>query len=227
MANVLSEDKKQQVIALGRLGWSLRRIERETGVRRETAGLYLRAAGVAVRSAGWGGKPRAKPAIEVTTDFGPGKAAISVPAGADPAKPAVQVTTDSEASSTGEQARNWLPVRNSAAAESVSECLRALPGADRTGLTRAHRTRRWHRLAISSRPRKRARSRPTQHCRRQDLLHALARKVPRDRSIANSCDLPPIFSPRIMRLSPGFGSPRLHLWARCAASMDAVDQRQF
>jgi hypothetical protein len=27
MANVLSEDKKQQVIALGRLGWSLRRIE--------------------------------------------------------------------------------------------------------------------------------------------------------------------------------------------------------
>ncbi len=49
MANVLSEDKKQQVIALGRLGWSLRRIERETGIRRETAGEYLRAAGVAVR----------------------------------------------------------------------------------------------------------------------------------------------------------------------------------
>jgi transposase len=68
MANVLSEDKKQQVIALGRLGWSLRRIERETGIRRETAGLYLRFAGVAVRPAGWGGKPPAKPAIEVTTD---------------------------------------------------------------------------------------------------------------------------------------------------------------
>jgi transposase len=94
MANVLSEDKKQQVIALGRLGWSLRRIERETGIRRETAGEYLRAAGVAVRAAGWGGKPPAKPAIEVTTDFGPGKAAISVPAGADPPKPAIQVATD-------------------------------------------------------------------------------------------------------------------------------------
>src|SRR5436190_15351903 len=49
MSNVLSEEKKQQVLALGRLGWSLRRIEKETGVRRETAGAYLRAAGVAVR----------------------------------------------------------------------------------------------------------------------------------------------------------------------------------
>jgi hypothetical protein len=38
MSNVLSEAKKQQVIALGRLGWPLRRIEQETGVRRETAG---------------------------------------------------------------------------------------------------------------------------------------------------------------------------------------------
>jgi hypothetical protein len=27
MGNVLSDDKKQQVLALGRLGWSLRRIE--------------------------------------------------------------------------------------------------------------------------------------------------------------------------------------------------------
>ena len=34
--NVLSEEKQQQVIALGRLGWSLRRIEREIkfGARR-------------------------------------------------------------------------------------------------------------------------------------------------------------------------------------------------
>ena len=37
MSNVLSEEKRQQVIALGRLGWPLRRIEQETGVRRETA----------------------------------------------------------------------------------------------------------------------------------------------------------------------------------------------
>jgi hypothetical protein len=37
MSNVLSEEKKQQVIALGKLGWPLRRIEQATGVRRETA----------------------------------------------------------------------------------------------------------------------------------------------------------------------------------------------
>ena len=47
MSNVLSEEAKQQVIALGRLGWSLRRIERSTGVRRETAGAYLKAAATA------------------------------------------------------------------------------------------------------------------------------------------------------------------------------------
>jgi transposase len=49
MSNVLSEEKRQQVIALGRLGWPLRRIEQETGVRRETAGTYLKAAGIGVR----------------------------------------------------------------------------------------------------------------------------------------------------------------------------------
>ena len=37
VSNVLNEEKKQQVIALGQLGWSLRRIEKATGVRRETA----------------------------------------------------------------------------------------------------------------------------------------------------------------------------------------------
>ena len=41
MSNALSEEKKQQLIALGKLGWSLRKIERETGVRHETAGAYL------------------------------------------------------------------------------------------------------------------------------------------------------------------------------------------
>jgi transposase len=67
MANVLNNDKQQQVIALGRLGWSLRRIEKETGVRRETAGAYLRDAGIEVRPPGrWGRAP--KPANEVTTD---------------------------------------------------------------------------------------------------------------------------------------------------------------
>ena len=49
MANVLGKEKREQVLALGRLGWPLRRIEEATGVRRETASRYLRAAGVAVR----------------------------------------------------------------------------------------------------------------------------------------------------------------------------------
>jgi hypothetical protein len=31
MSNVLSEENKQQVIALGKLGWPLRRIEQATG----------------------------------------------------------------------------------------------------------------------------------------------------------------------------------------------------
>jgi hypothetical protein len=38
MSNVLDEEKQQQIVALGRLGWSLRRIEAATGVRRETIG---------------------------------------------------------------------------------------------------------------------------------------------------------------------------------------------
>ena len=69
MSNVLSDDKKQQVIALGRLSWTLRRIELATGVRRETASSYLKAAGIGVRPSGsWGRRPPAKPANEVTTD---------------------------------------------------------------------------------------------------------------------------------------------------------------
>jgi transposase len=72
MSNVLSDEKRQQIIALGELGWSLRRIEAATGVRRETAGAYLKAAGIAVRSARQRRAP-AKPASEVTTDFSFGK----------------------------------------------------------------------------------------------------------------------------------------------------------
>jgi transposase len=69
MSNVLSEDQKQQVIALGRLGWTLRRIQQATGVRRETASVYLKAAGIAIRSPGaWGRRSPAKPANEVTPD---------------------------------------------------------------------------------------------------------------------------------------------------------------
>jgi len=78
MANVLSEEKKQQVLALGRLGWSLRQIQQATRIRRETAGQYLKAAGIAVRPPGGWGRRAPKPANEVITDFGAGKAAIAV-----------------------------------------------------------------------------------------------------------------------------------------------------
>ena len=65
MGNVLGDDKKQSVLALGRLGWSLRRIEEATGVRRETASAYLKAAGIAVR--GKGGRPGTWPPKPATT----------------------------------------------------------------------------------------------------------------------------------------------------------------
>ncbi len=78
MANVLNEEKKQQVLALGRLGWSLRRIQQATKIRRETASAYRKAAGIAVRlPSGWG-RCEPKPANEVITDFGAAKPSIPV-----------------------------------------------------------------------------------------------------------------------------------------------------
>jgi len=100
MGNVLSKEKREQVIALGRLGWSLRRIEQATGVRRETAGDYLRSAGIALRTpGGWGRKPPAKAATSVTTGSEGSKPANEVitgfsgPTGADDSKPANGVIT--------------------------------------------------------------------------------------------------------------------------------------
>jgi transposase len=87
MGNVLSREKREQVIALGRLGWPLRRIEEATGVRRETAGDYLRSAGILVRSPGtWGPKSLSKAATLVTTGFSGSNQA-------DNSKPAIEVTT--------------------------------------------------------------------------------------------------------------------------------------
>ena len=73
MSNVLSKEKRQQILALGRLGWSLRRIEEATGVRRETASGYLKAAGLTVRGRGRPPARPANPAIssEVSTDSSP------------------------------------------------------------------------------------------------------------------------------------------------------------
>jgi len=63
----LNEEKKKQIIALGQLGWALRRIEAATGVRRETAAGYLKAAGIVIRPPGGWGRRKAKPANGVTT----------------------------------------------------------------------------------------------------------------------------------------------------------------
>jgi transposase len=120
VSNVLNEEKRQQVLALGRLGWPLRRIQQETGVRRETASAYLKSAGIAVRPpGGWGKRPPVtKPANEVSTDFGadfaaPGTALAATPtqASAPPAnaKPADEVSTDSAASrSTCDTYRDFI-----------------------------------------------------------------------------------------------------------------------
>ena len=94
MGNVLSDSKKQQVVALGQLGWALRKIEQATGVRRETASVYLRAAGISIRPPGRWGHPVSKPAIEVSTD-----------PGGDPAKPAIEASTDLDGSLVTEAPR--------------------------------------------------------------------------------------------------------------------------
>jgi transposase len=108
VSNVLNEEKRQQVLALGRLGWPLRRIQQEAGVRRETASAYLKAAGVAVRPpGGWGKRlPTPKPANEVSPEFGVewdvSTAAVALTAVPAPmqestppdSKPANEVSTD-------------------------------------------------------------------------------------------------------------------------------------
>jgi hypothetical protein len=82
MANVLKDEKKQQIIALGRLGWSLRKIQEATRVRRETLSAYLRGAGVEIWPPGrWKREGKAKPAIQVITGSEAAKPAIPEPGG--------------------------------------------------------------------------------------------------------------------------------------------------
>src|SRR5687767_15415514 len=96
MSNVLEHATQQQILALGRLGWTLSRIQETTGVRRGTISGYLKAAGISVRSRGRPSESKPKPAIssadmsthpdaskpaissaEVSTDPGASKPAIS------------------------------------------------------------------------------------------------------------------------------------------------------
>jgi transposase len=106
MANVLSEEKRQQVIGLGHLGWTLRRIEEETGIRRETVSAYLKAAGIAVRRERGRHLPP-KPASEVSTD----------------SKPASRVSTDPGA---GQLLDGWPPRPTRSPRASVCEPYREL-----------------------------------------------------------------------------------------------------
>jgi hypothetical protein len=72
MSNGLDQTTQQQILALGRLGWSLRRIEQALSVRRETVSGYLKAAGIPVHGRGRHSESKPKPAISdtVSTDSG-------------------------------------------------------------------------------------------------------------------------------------------------------------
>lgn len=111
----MSEEKRQQVIALGRLGWSLRKIEKAIGVRRETAADYLRAAGIGLRPPGaWGRSSPSKPAKEVTPDPQPAKPAkgaeVTPDAGAALAPPPPVTTNASAGRSACEPHRDTIEV---------------------------------------------------------------------------------------------------------------------
>ena len=86
MANVLSPEQQEQVRALGRLGWSLRRIQSVTGVRRETVSNYLLAAGISIR------RERARRLEVVNPEPNPASQVTAAPG--SEANPASQVFLD-------------------------------------------------------------------------------------------------------------------------------------
>jgi transposase len=109
MGNVLKHEKQEEIRALGRLGWSLRRIQEATGVRRETIARYLRWSGIRVRPPRGRKLADSKAASPVATDPEGAPAADS--------KAASEVATDLEraAAAGGEQSvslcephREWI-----------------------------------------------------------------------------------------------------------------------
>ena len=123
MANVLNEEKKQQVLALGRLGWSLRRIQQATKIRRETASAYLKAAGIAVRPpSGWG-RCEPKPANEVITDFGAAKPSIPViPDACNPNPNPENLSNKGRSKTTSKPANENEVITDSAVVSGPSAC---------------------------------------------------------------------------------------------------------
>jgi transposase len=128
MANVLNNEKKQQILALGQLGWSLRRIQQATRVRRETISTYLKAAGVGVwPPGGWGRQSGSKAAIGVTTDFG---AELSGPGSeiqgqipGESAKAAIGVTTGFDVELRGPRSENPSCNPSASACEPFQEAI--------------------------------------------------------------------------------------------------------
>ena len=117
MSNVLADDKHHQIVALGRLGWSLRRIERTTGVRRETISGYLKAVGIVVPGRGRRRASRAKPAIStaaVSTDSGGANPAISEALSPD--------ACEAKAATRAEVSTDSVPRRRPGRAPSASAC---------------------------------------------------------------------------------------------------------
>ncbi len=109
MANVLKHEEQEKIRALGRLGWSLRRIEEATGIRRETIARYLRWSGIRVRPPRGRRLGEGKPASEVATDPGSGsggspKAASPVATDLERAGPA----RSGQSASLCEPHREWI-----------------------------------------------------------------------------------------------------------------------
>ena len=95
MANVLRPEKQEQVRALGRLGWSVRQIHRETDVDRAFVRRYLEEAGIPIREPRGRRRPPSVPGS---------KPASQVTAGPDAdSKPASQVFPGSDAVAAREE----------------------------------------------------------------------------------------------------------------------------
>jgi hypothetical protein len=150
MANVLNDEKKQQIIALGRLGWSLRKIQEATRVRRVTISAYPRGAGVEIWPPGrWKREGKAKPAIQVKTGSEAAKSAIprfAGPLNPNPenlptkgkatatSKPAIAVITDFGVGLSGKEPENSKVVGSASTCEPYREIIELGLSRDRNAM---------------------------------------------------------------------------------------------